>query len=338
MHRIIIFAATLAFLTPAAAQETGALPTLTPTLKRAVTVESDVVRLADLIDNAGPAGSTAIFRAPDLGETGPVAAKRVLDAARARDVTGVDSRDISEVMVTRASRSITPKDFEASIVQAIANQYAIPTGNLALSFDRDMRTLQVEPTVTGDLQIVRLSYEPRSGHFEATLDLPGSGVVRRTPLRFSGTATETVEAAMLVRPLARGEIIRQSDLTTARRPKAEAGNDGFSSVGAAVGFAVRNNLQTGQMLRPTDFMKPELVQRNETVTLVFEVPGIMLTVRGKALEAGAEGDFISVQNVQSKRSVQGTVTGVGTVTVAAARPRIAANIASTETALNPRTE
>jgi flagella basal body P-ring formation protein FlgA len=92
------------------------------------------------------------------------------------------------------------------------------------------------------------------------------------------------------------------------------------------------------MLRPTDFMKPELVQRNETVTLVFEVPGIMLTVRGKALEAGAEGDFISVQNVQSKRSVQGTVTGVGTVTVAAARPRIAANIASTETALNPRTE
>jgi flagella basal body P-ring formation protein FlgA len=90
-------------------------------------------------------------------------------------------------------------------------------------------------------------------------------------------------------------------------------------------------------------MKPELVQRNETVTLIFEVPGIMLTVRGKAMEAGAEGDLVSVLNPQSKRTVQGTVTGMGTVTVVATRPRIAANVASPEaydfpTAQNPRSE
>ena len=54
-------------------------------------------------------------------------------------------------------------------------------------------------------------------------------------------------------------------------------------------------------------MKPELVQRNETVTIIYEVPGIVLTMRGKAQEAGAEGDVISVLNVQSKRTVQGTV-------------------------------
>ena len=31
------------------------------------------------------------------------------------------------------------------------------------------------------------------------------------------------------------------------------------------------------------------------------MPGIMLTVRGKAIEGGAEGDVISVLNEQSKR-------------------------------------
>jgi flagella basal body P-ring formation protein FlgA len=51
------------------------------------------------------------------------------------------------------------------------------------------------------------------------------------------------------------------------------------------------------------------VHRDDNVTLVYEVPGIMLTTRGKALEAGAEGDVINVLNVQSKRTVQGTVTG-----------------------------
>ena len=51
------------------------------------------------------------------------------------------------------------------------------------------------------------------------------------------------------------------------------------------------------------------MQRDDPVTLIYEVPGIVLTIRGKALEAGAEGDIISVLNIQSKRTVQGTVTG-----------------------------
>jgi flagella basal body P-ring formation protein FlgA len=58
------------------------------------------------------------------------------------------------------------------------------------------------------------------------------------------------------------------------------------------------------------------------------VPGITLTVRGKALESGAAGELVNVQNLQSKRTIQGTVTGQGVVTVAAAStaaPRLAAH-------------
>ena len=73
-------------------------------------------------------------------------------------------------------------------------------------------------------------------------------------------------------------------------------------------------------------MKPELVQRNETVTLVYEVPGITLTVRGKAVEGGAEGDVISVLNEQSKRTVQGVVVGPGRVIISTGSPRLAANL------------
>ena len=58
------------------------------------------------------------------------------------------------------------------------------------------------------------------------------------------------------------------------------------------------------------------------MTLVYEVPGIVLTIRGKAHRSAAPvGDIVNVLNVQSKRTVQATVTGPGRVTVAAARPR-----------------
>jgi len=74
-------------------------------------------------------------------------------------------------------------------------------------------------------------------------------------------------------------------------------------------------------------MKPEVVQRNDAVTLIYEVPGIVLTVRGKAAEAGAEGDVINVLNEQSKRTVQGTVAGPGRVVINnGGSPRLAANL------------
>ncbi len=52
----------------------------------------------------------------------------------------------------------------------------------------------------------------------------------------------------------------------------------------------------------------------------------MLTVRGKAIEGGADGDVISVLNEQSKRTVQGVVVGPGRVIISTSSPRLAANI------------
>lgn len=339
----ITLAALLVFTTPATAQVTGALGPAAPMLKRSITVAGDVVRIGDFIDNAGAAAQIPIFRAPDLGATGSIPTERVLDAARAHNVLGVDAGGISEVTVRRESRAITTKDVEDCIAQAVSRQRGLKNGDdLMLKFDREVRTMQVEPTAAA-LQIVRLSHDLRSGRFDVVLELPGSEIARGLPLRFSGTAVEMAATAVLVRPLARGDVVRQSDIVMTRKLKAEAGSDVVSDPGLAVGLSARRAMASGQMLRQADLMKPELVQRNEMVTLIFEMPGIMLTSRGKAMESGTEGDVISIVNAQSKRTVQGTVTGAGTVTVASRTPQFAANMISSEGAAsaasqNPRTE
>jgi flagella basal body P-ring formation protein FlgA len=69
-------------------------------------------------------------------------------------------------------------------------------------------------------------------------------------------------------------------------------------------------------------MRPEIVQRNEAVTIVYEAPGLVLTMRGKALDPGAEGDVISVLNSQSNRTVQGTIAGPARVLVRSGAPRL----------------
>jgi len=301
------------------------LPVVTrPTLKAEATVIGDVVRIGDLVENAGEAAEVAIFRAPDIGQTGTVPASRVLDAVLLHKVLGLDTRGLSEVVVTRASRAITGKEIEARILRALAGQSGLPdASSLTVSFDNEIKPLQVEAAITAELRIVRLGYDPRSGRFDVSMELPGSAIARKLPMRFTGSISETFEALVPTRAIAQGEVVRASDLVLARRPKSEAAPNVIREAEQAVGMVAKRVLRAGQAIRQSDFAKQEVVARNESVTISYEVPGITVSIRGQALEPGAQGDLINVLNVQSKKTLQATVTGPGRVSVGNSPSRVA---------------
>ncbi|HEY6257274.1 MAG TPA: flagellar basal body P-ring formation chaperone FlgA [Xanthobacteraceae bacterium] len=325
---VIVALFALAALTPPQApataqaleQEAG------PSLKAAATVAGEIVRIGDLIDNAGAVADVPIFRAPDLGQTGSVPLASVLDAVRGHHLLGLDTHGLAEVAVTRSARAITARDVEARVLRALAGKYGLgESGNLAVVFDNEVRTLAVEATATAELAVARLSFEPRTTRFDVTFELPGSVVARRLPLHFTGTLTETFETVVPTHEIAQGQVIQASDLAIERRPKASFTPATLTTIEAAKGLSAKHALRAGQVIRAADVVKPELVGRNDTVTIVFEVPGILLTIVGKATEPGALGDVISVVNVQSKHTIQATVIGPGRVSVNAANPRLAAN-------------
>ena len=65
----------------------------------------------------------------------------------------------------------------------------------------------------------------------------------------------------------------------------------------------------------------------------------MLTVRGKALEAGAVGDVVGVLNIQSNRPIQATVIGPGRVSIAAPGPLVVSSATpDSEESSPPRTQ
>jgi flagellar basal body P-ring formation protein FlgA len=321
INRIAVLA--VALVLTAVGIAAAAAQTVRPTLRANVTVDGDLVRIGDLVENAGPVANVAIFRAPDLGTTGTVSTERVTDAIRPYQLIDIDNGGLSEVTVTRSSRTIEVKEISDRIAETLSRQYGLgKVDNIGLTFDRPVRTLQVEASAGGELQVLALNYDARTNRFDVVLDLPSSPIVHRQPLRFTGTAIETVEAAAVNRPVERGEVLQASDLTTLRRPKAQASE--FTAPAAAIGLAARHALRPGQPLSVTDLMKPELVTRSETVTLVYQAPGVTLTLRGQAQDTGALGDSISVLNVETKRIVQGVVSGPGRVTVASATTHLAA--------------
>lgn len=320
MRKLVIASAALAMFALAVSASASAEQPR-PRLKASATVTGDIVRIGDLIENAGIVADVPIFRSPDLGSTGVVSAEAVLAAVRAHALVGLNPGDVHEVMVTRASRTIAPQEIENDVADALSTQYALGRPkDLRLRFDADLQAVHIEPTIKGDPRIARLTYDPRTTRFDALVAIPS-----RRPLRVTGHVIAMQEVAMVARTLSRGDILKQGDVVMGRRPRRDVPPDAILDRAQAVGLAARNTLQPGQPLRSTDLTKPELVRRNEAVVLIYQVPGIMLTVRGRATESGAEGDVIGVLNDKTKQVVQGTVISSGRVMIGTGPTQLAAS-------------
>lgn len=288
-------------------------PSELPTLRAEITVSSDIVRIGDVLENAGPAASIAIYRAPDPGTTGSLPVAALLGALRNHQVIGVETNGLRDISVTRSGRTLPATDIEAIVSQNLAQRLnLVDAASLAVTFDRDVQPLQLDVSYTGQPIPVASRIDPR-GRFDITLEIANeTGAPLR--LRYTGNAVETVETAVLLRTLDRGETIKASDISVERRPRAEAGAD-VTTRERTIGMQARRALRAGVPLKNADLVKPDLVQRDQAVTLIYQTAGIYLTGRGKAMENGTEGDVVSVMNLMSKRTVTGVVTGRNQVTI-----------------------
>lgn len=332
MKRLLIVPIAILAVTAAAFAQDVEDTIAVPTLRANITVTGDIVRIGDMIENAGPAAQIAIYRAPDLGTTGVLPADQVIATLRSHRVIGVDTRDIREVSVTRASRIIGIKDIERAVLDTLERRNGLgDAADIQLTFDRDVRSMQLDATSTGEPQAIAVRYDPRTTRFDVTFEIGNKTGALPAKLRFTGTAIETVQTALVTRNVDRGEILKASDIVTERRPKSEAGND-LALRDRSIGMQARKAIRAGQPIRGADLAKPDLVTRDQSVTLIYNAPGIYLTVRGKAVDGGTEGDVVSVTNLQSKRTVQGTVVGPGQVMIAAPSPRLVAAAPQTDAA------
>jgi flagellar basal body P-ring formation protein FlgA len=287
----------------------------TPTLRASITVTSDVVRVGDLIDNAGSAALIPLYRSPDLGTTGALPVAQVLAVLRAKQVIGVMTGDIREVQVTRLARTLVNKDLETAVATALERRFGLgDAANITVTFDRGIADMRLDASNTGVLQPVATRYDARSGRFDIAFEINSDNNPAPTKLRFTGNAIETVEVAVLTRDIDRVDLLKASDVAMERRPKAEVTGEAASR-DRTLGMQLRRPMRAGTPIRVADIVKPDFVQRDQNVTVIYQVPGIYLTTRGKAIESGAEGDTISVLNLQTKRTLSGVVTGRGQVTV-----------------------
>ena len=109
-----------------------------PMLRANVSVTSDLVRIGDVIDNAGSASQIAIYRAPDLGTTGTLPVAQLIAALGAHQVIGVSTRGLKEISVTRLARTLDGREIELAVARALERKNGLgDAANLGVTFERD---------------------------------------------------------------------------------------------------------------------------------------------------------------------------------------------------------
>jgi flagella basal body P-ring formation protein FlgA len=84
---------------------------------------------------------------------------------------------------------------------------------------------------------------------------------------------------------------------------------------AAVGQEAKVTLFAGRPVRAADLVSAALIQRNQVVSVVYQVAGLTIRTDGRALERGGAGAVIKVMNLSSHLTVQGAISPDGSVRV-----------------------
>ena len=119
----------------------------------------------------------------------------------------------------------------------------------------------------------------------------------------------------LKQAVARNSILQASDLSLEEKDISGLHRGYYTQITEVVGKHVKNSLKSGLVVTPGHVKNPLAVKKGATVIILADAGGIQVNMKGKAMKSGALGDWIPVQNLSSKRKIEGRILRPGVIQV-----------------------
>lgn len=116
-------------------------------------------------------------------------------------------------------------------------------------------------------------------------------------------------------PIARGEIVRKSNLKMAKQDVTSLNGNYFTDINLINGHIAKRLIRENQAIKSYMLTKSKVIRRGEYVTIIAETSGISIKMKGKALNDATIGEHVRVKNMNSKRIIEGTAIRTGVVKI-----------------------
>lgn len=206
---------------------------------------------------------------------------------------------------------------EAEIRTAVADHVQRKTADLGWEIRLRRISISGNPKLPEGL----LEYEVLAPRQWEGLGAASLAVVARQNDRVVGNIPVQVDvealAEMIValRQLDHGTIITAMDVAVQKRDVAAVAGKFTRQAGDLVGKRTRTTIKANAAVRTDQVEKVPLVKSGQMVTIVAENEVFKISVSGRARSAGAEGDVIMVQNLNSLKEIPARVVNATTVQV-----------------------
>ncbi len=103
--------------------------------------------------------------------------------------------------------------------------------------------------------------------------------------------------------LKRGSILSRNDISVVLT----SGENIDAIYSDYLGQQLRRTIYAGHKIEVRYLERPVLVKRNAQVNMIYRYGAMQLSAKGRALQAGARGEIISVMNVSSRKKVSAVI-------------------------------
>lgn len=280
-----------------------------PSLKADVVVTAEIVTVGDMFDDAGSLTELALFRAPAPGTTGMVDLNAVTHAAKLVGLTEFENVGIARVRVSRAATIIDTATLSDLVTADLRSRGIIGHDVVPqLDFDKSDLSFNAE-AVDEPVKLMTVRYTPGNGLFVARFQIAGTDL----PVEVTGRVDMMIEAPHLIAPRPAGTVLTPSDIEMKLVPLKFAETTGIVSLDQLVGKQLDRAGRGGLMLRAGDVSEPQVIARNQMVTVYLRSGPMTLTVKGQAMNNAAAGQPVQVLNAASKKILSGTALPNGGV-------------------------
>lgn len=278
-----------------------------------VEVDNDYIRVGDIFANAGKAAPKKALRTPQPGEEVTLNAVWLWKLARAHRLEWRPSSKHDIAIASRKSRVIGRETISRAISDALLTtlgeddllEHVLDDPSVAIYLP-----MRVEPT----MKLERFRYDAATGRFSGVILAPADGRTLEKRV-VAGRVHRMADVAVPTARISKGQVIRKRDLEIIRFRAEKLGQNIVADPGLVVGMAAKRSLRAGKPIRTHDIHPPILVQKGDRVTVVFQTDRMVLTTLGRAMENGAAGETIRIQNTQSHTMIDAEVISSNRVAV-----------------------
>lgn len=269
-------------------------------------VDGDVVTVGDLFTNAGRHTAHVLAPAPKPGERLVLSAQDFARVAKAFGLSWTAPSRMQPFAIERNATLVTVDALQQALASSTLKHDA--SSNAHFTIDNLDDDIVISGKEKVDLQLTSGKVNPEDERFQAVIQIRRGETVLKDVV-VTGMATPMVMVPVLQHALPAGSVIRAEDVIEMATPKNKMAGDALLFKADLVGMTIKRNTQPRMVLKRADIVPPTLVRRNELVTVTYRSGAIILSTKARALNAGTQGDTITLMNVSSNKPFEAKVTG-----------------------------